>query len=98
MTARAASLRGHTSGAASPEPFSEWYSRNRARSCALFDLIADPGETVDMSAQRADVLAELSTRLAAWMRATEAEPGTARERTIDPDLREQLGGLGYLGR
>ena len=64
----------------------------------LFDLSADPGETVDVSAQRADVLAELSTRLAAWMRATAMEPGTARERTIDAELREQLGGLGYLGR
>src|SRR6187401_661578 len=41
MTARAASLRGHTRGAASPERFSEWYSRNRARSRALFDLITD---------------------------------------------------------
>ena len=41
MTARAASLRGHTRGAASPERFSEWYSRNRVRSHALFDLIAD---------------------------------------------------------
>src|SRR5688500_13571381 len=41
MTARAASLRGHTRGAASPERFSEWYSRNRVRSQALFDLIAD---------------------------------------------------------
>ena len=41
MTARAASLRGHARGAASPERFSEWYSRNRARSQALFDLLAD---------------------------------------------------------
>jgi formylglycine-generating enzyme required for sulfatase activity len=41
MTARAASLRGHTRGAASPERFGDWYSRNRARSQALFDLIAD---------------------------------------------------------
>ena len=41
MTARAASLRGHTRGAASPEQFSEWFSRNRARSRALFDLITD---------------------------------------------------------
>ena len=43
-------------------------------------------------------MTERSTRLAAWMRATEMEPGTARERTIDAELREQLGGLGYLGR
>jgi arylsulfatase A-like enzyme len=61
----------------------------------LFALSADPGETVDVSAQRADVLADLSTRLAAWMRATRP---ARRERTIDPDLREQLGDLGYLGR
>src|SRR4029434_3201048 len=41
MTARAASLRGHTRGASSVEPFSDWYARNRARSQALFDLVAD---------------------------------------------------------
>lgn len=41
MTARAASLRGHIRGAASPERLGDWYSRNRARSLALFDLVAD---------------------------------------------------------
>src|SRR5688572_23068433 len=41
MTARAASLRGHTRGAASPERFSEWYSRNRVRSQTIFDLVDD---------------------------------------------------------
>jgi formylglycine-generating enzyme required for sulfatase activity len=40
MTARAASLRGHTRGAASPARFRDWYSQNRVRSQALFDLIA----------------------------------------------------------
>jgi formylglycine-generating enzyme required for sulfatase activity len=39
MTARAASLRGHTRGAASTEPVLNWYSRNRARTQALFDLL-----------------------------------------------------------
>jgi len=41
MTARAASLRGHARGTASPDWFNEWYARNRARSQALFDLVAD---------------------------------------------------------
>jgi gamma-glutamyl hercynylcysteine S-oxide synthase len=41
MTARAASLRGHVRGAASGEQFGDWYARNRARSQALFDLLAD---------------------------------------------------------
>ncbi len=41
MTARAASPRGHARGAASPAQFSDWYSRNRTRSQALFDLIDD---------------------------------------------------------
>jgi hypothetical protein len=41
MTARAASLRSPTRGAGSSEQFSEWYSRNRVRSQALFDLIGD---------------------------------------------------------
>lgn len=64
----------------------------------LFDLTADPGETLDVSALRPDVLADLSTQLIHWIRAGEAQPGTAPERMIDEDLREQLGGLGYLGR
>ena len=41
MTARAASLRGHARGTVSPDLFSDWYARNRARSQALFDLVAD---------------------------------------------------------
>jgi iron(II)-dependent oxidoreductase len=40
MTARAASLRGDTRGAASPELFTSWYARNRARTQQLFDLLA----------------------------------------------------------
>jgi arylsulfatase A-like enzyme len=64
----------------------------------LFDLRADPGETADVSAARPQVLSDLSTQLAAWMRAESAEAGTARERVIRGDLRDQMGGLGYLGR
>ncbi|MFN8177005.1 MAG: sulfatase-like hydrolase/transferase [bacterium] len=64
----------------------------------LFDLSADPGETLDVSASRPDVLSDLSTQLAAWMRAESAEAGTARERVIRGNLREEMGGLGYLGR
>src|SRR5262245_41683631 len=41
MTARAASLRDHTRGAAAVEGVSDWYSRNRARTQALFDLLDD---------------------------------------------------------
>ena len=41
MTARAASLRGDARGTASTERFSDWYARNRVRSRALFDLVAD---------------------------------------------------------
>jgi formylglycine-generating enzyme required for sulfatase activity len=41
MTARAASLRDHTRGAAAVEPVTDWYSRNRARTQALFDLLDD---------------------------------------------------------
>jgi formylglycine-generating enzyme required for sulfatase activity len=50
MTARAASLRDHTRGAAA-ERVSDWYSRNRARTQALFDLL-DPaayyGRPIDL--------------------------------------------------
>ena len=41
MTARAASLRDHTRGAAAMERVLDYYSRNRARTQALFDLLDD---------------------------------------------------------
>jgi arylsulfatase A-like enzyme len=64
----------------------------------LFDLAADPAETRDVSATLPEVRAELATLLQDWMRKAEGESGTARERVIGDALREQHGGLGYLGR
>jgi arylsulfatase A-like enzyme len=54
----------------------------------LFDLVADPGETADLSATRPDVLQELSPLLpAAWA------PAAATELT--PEARERLRALGH---
>jgi hypothetical protein len=41
MTARAASLRGHARGQATPSFFTSWYTRNRRRTQTIFDLLDD---------------------------------------------------------
>jgi len=42
------------------------YSKNGGSSYALFDLIADPGETTDLAAEKPDVLAGMKAKLEAW--------------------------------
>jgi len=55
----------------------------------LFDLVADPGETADLSAARPDVLQEISQLLPAdWTRPAATE--------LTPEDRERLRALGYL--
>ena len=41
----------------------EWFEDGRLE---LFDLVADPGETADVSAEEAEQVAELHARLVAW--------------------------------
>jgi arylsulfatase A-like enzyme len=64
----------------------------------LFDLAADPGETRDISSEDAALAGALAGRLAEWMDESARRSGTARDRILDDSLREQMGGLGYLGR
>ncbi len=64
----------------------------------LFDLRSDPGETRDISRADPALAGALSSRLETWMRESAMRSGTARDRVLDEALREQMGGLGYLGR
>ncbi len=42
------------------------YSRNRGRSYALYDLIADPGETKDLAAEHPEIAAAMKEKLDDW--------------------------------
>lgn len=75
-----------------------WTPRPDGDRAELFDLRADPAETVDRSAAEPAVTAELTAAVRAWIQASASKEGTARSRVIDDALREQMQGLGYLGR
>jgi len=45
-------------------------------SLELFDLATDPGEKLDLAAQRPEVAAKLDARLAAWLKGTGAQMPT----------------------
>ena len=61
----------------------------------LYDLAADPGETVDLAPGRPDDVARLRERLAIWVRAESRAPGTF-EPVADPEAIEALRELGYV--
>jgi arylsulfatase A-like enzyme len=63
----------------------------------LFDLAADPGETVDVSDQWPERTRELAALVQAWIDEGESQEPTAGERVIDEATREQLNALGYTG-
>jgi arylsulfatase A-like enzyme len=63
----------------------------------LFDLLADPGEAADVAAAHPDTVAALSALLDEWVARGATAPGTATDRVLDEDAREQMGALGYLG-
>jgi arylsulfatase A-like enzyme len=64
----------------------------------LFDLAADPGETTDLSDERAAVTAELHDRLSSHLeRSSAATKLPARTADMPEELRERLRALGYLG-
>lgn len=67
---------------------------------ALFDLAADPGETVNVAARHPEELARLQAQLASW----EGEPpfpmdrdqATCSDRAVESGTEDQLRTLGYL--
>ncbi len=75
-----------------------WTPRPDGDRAELFDLRADPAETADVSAAEPALAAELAGAVRQWIEAGASREGTARTRVIDDALREQMQGLGYLGR
>jgi arylsulfatase A-like enzyme len=59
----------------------------------LYDLEADPGETVDLAAGEADRVAELRGLLEGWLRASDPADAPAE---ISPALEAKLRELGYV--
>ncbi len=81
-------------------PRSKGESRGLVERRELFDLTRDPGERHDLSAERPEVIAELDARLMTLIELlsdpTEMETDENPE-DLDPDLRERLEALGYIG-
>jgi arylsulfatase A-like enzyme/Tfp pilus assembly protein PilF len=63
----------------------------RAPRPELFDLKADPGEKVNLAAQRAQAVASME----AWLARTMG--GVTAPEEVDADTREKLAALGYVG-
>ncbi len=66
----------------------------------LYDLTRDPGEQNDLAAERPEAVAELDARLRTLLEllADPAEFDLERDvEGLDPDLRERLEALGYVG-
>jgi arylsulfatase A-like enzyme len=61
------------------------------RGFELYDLASDPDETVDLSRQEPQRVAELRKRLDGWVRT-----GASTPRRIGPEDRERLRALGYV--
>lgn len=61
----------------------------------LYDLVADPGETVNRVAERATEARSLRSLLDAWEGRATALPGAP---AADPETLEQLRSLGYVGK
>lgn len=59
----------------------------------LYDVVADPGESRDLLADRPEVAASLTRLLEAWVA---EDKGTDRDYHITPELRQELRSLGYL--
>jgi hypothetical protein len=72
--------------------------RHRRYRAELYDVAADPGETVNLAGERRPIEAALRRRIFAQVDAA----GVPQEReavdaeTIDPELRERLRELGYV--
>lgn len=66
----------------------------RAPRPELYDIVADPGETKDISAARSRVVTGIDTELETFVRkvAGAATPGG----TVDPAIAERLAALGYV--
>lgn len=68
----------------------------RDGTCELYNLINDPGETVDLSATKREKAAELEARLAALLGPWPGSGQAASQFKLDEELRERLEAMGYL--
>ncbi|MEM9382420.1 MAG: sulfatase [Planctomycetota bacterium] len=84
----------------------DWSAERRTPSdVALFDLVADPGETRDLARGEPEVVERLLSELDAWRRAAVARsagsrpnatgPRDAARRQVSPAVRSELRALGY---
>jgi arylsulfatase A-like enzyme len=64
----------------------------------LFDLEADPGETVDLAAQRPERVAELNELRSAWLRSLTRPRGETVDVPLTEEEAAELRALGYLGQ
>ncbi|HEY3571400.1 MAG TPA: sulfatase [Thermoanaerobaculia bacterium] len=62
----------------------------------LFDLVADPGETTDLAAQRPEEAHRLEGVLLRWMKSRESPAGPLLSRRRARELERQLHAVGYL--
>jgi arylsulfatase A-like enzyme len=60
---------------------------------ALYDLLSDPAETVDVSSRHPELQRDLSARLDAWA----ADIPLASPPPVSPEVTEALRALGYIG-
>ncbi len=71
------------------------YGTRRRRRAALYDLRTDPRETMDLSAARPELLAEMRDAALGWWEARKGR-GSAIVRPPDAESAERLRALGYV--
>ncbi|MBI9076335.1 MAG: sulfatase [Desulfatibacillum sp.] len=62
----------------------------------LFDLEADPMETIDLSLVQLAIAKDLQQRLEAWIRQCRTKNQKFKEKTLSPEVEKSLRSLGYL--
>jgi arylsulfatase A-like enzyme len=71
------------------------YGRRRSPLPQLFDLLEDPGETVDVAEEHPEVTERLAAAARDWFDREKSGGHDARAEELDPELQEQLRALGY---
>jgi arylsulfatase A-like enzyme len=62
----------------------------------LYDLHADPGETVNLARKRPSLARKFALPLASWFNGLGGPPVEVKSDELDPKLRERLKALGYI--
>lgn len=91
--------RGGTEYALRRGPYKLRSTTRSAEPPRLYDVVADPMETHDLSEELPRIHRELREELSRWLRSSRAlrrEIGQARSRELTPEAVEELKSLGYL--